>query len=146
MQWAEVAEEMASYEQSLCIVNLKRHALELFSELKELCDINLFHLSTNMCPAHRNKILDDVRKCLKDGSPCRLVATQCVEAGVDIDFPVVFRSWGPLDSLSQAAGRCNRNGIAATDISAYLFRKTNHTPMAHIDKRQELLEFCSRIV
>lgn len=112
MQWAEVAEEMASYEQSLCIVNLKRHALELFSELKELCDINLFHLSTNMCPAHRNKILDDVRKCLKDGSPCRLVATQCVEAGVDIDFPVVFRSWGPLDSLSQAAGRCNRNGTA----------------------------------
>ncbi|MHB8202868.1 MAG: CRISPR-associated helicase Cas3', partial [Desulfomonilaceae bacterium] len=113
MQWAEVAEEMASFEQSLCIVNLKRHALELFAELKERCDINLFHLSTNMCPAHRKKILEDIRKYLKDGSPCRLVATQCVEAGVDIDFPVVFRSWGPLDSLSQAAGRCNRNGIAA---------------------------------
>jgi len=103
---------MASSEQSLCIVNLKRHALELFSELKALCDINLFHLSTNMCPIHRNRVLDGVRKCLREGVPCHLVATQCVEAGVDIDFPVVFRSWGPLDSLSQAAGRCNRNGTA----------------------------------
>ena len=121
MQWPEVAEEMASSEQSLCIVNLKRHALELFSELKELCDINLFHLSTNMCPAHRKKVLDDVRKYLKDGAPCRLVATQCVEAGVDLDFPVVFRSWGPLDSLSQAAGRCNRNGTATTgDFSIFV--------------------------
>ncbi len=112
MQWTEVAEEMASSEQSLCIVNLKRHALELFSELKALYDINLFHLSTNMCPIHRNRVLDGVRKCLREGVPCHLVATQCVEAGVDIDFPVVFRSWGPLDSLSQAAGRCNRNGTA----------------------------------
>ncbi len=113
MQWTEVAAAMASSEQSLCIVNLKRHAVELFSELKELCNINLFHLSTNMCPTHRNRVLDGVKKCLKDGVPCQLVATQCVEAGVDIDFPVVFRSWGPLDSLSQAAGRCNRNGTVA---------------------------------
>jgi CRISPR-associated helicase Cas3/CRISPR-associated endonuclease Cas3-HD len=114
MRWAEIAEEMAVSEQCLCIVNLKRHALELFSELKGLCNSNLYHLSTNMCPIHRKKVLDDVRKCLRDGAPCRLVATQCVEAGVDLDFPVVFRSWGPLDSLSQAAGRCNRNGTAAT--------------------------------
>ncbi len=121
MQWPEVAAEMACSAQSMCIVNLKRHALELFTELKEMCDINVFHLSTNMCPAHRKQILDDVRKNLKDGAPCRLVATQCVEAGVDLDFPVVFRSWGPMDSLSQAAGRCNRNGTAATgDFSIFV--------------------------
>lgn len=121
VRWTDIAKEMAFSEQSLCIVNLKRHAVELFKKLKALCDVNIFHISTNMCPEHRKKILDDVRNCLRDGFPCRLVATQCVEAGVDLDFPVVLRSWGPLDSLSQAAGRCNRNGTTVTgDFSIFV--------------------------
>ena len=111
--WDELAGSLASDDcrRSLCVVNLKRHALELFQKLRErkVDEDSLFHLSTNMCPAHRKVVLDEVRQRLNDGLSCRLVSTQCVEAGVDVDFPVVYRAWGPFDSIAQAAGRCNRN-------------------------------------
>lgn len=111
MTWHDIATEMVSAKQSMCIVNLKRHAIELFDRLRAIApDETHFHLSTNMCPQHRKSTLSAVKSLLKSNGSCRLVATQCVEAGVDIDFPVVFRALGPLDSLSQAAGRCNRNG------------------------------------
>lgn len=116
--WGELAGSLASDDcrRSLCIVNLKRHALELFQKLRDrkVDEDSLFHLSTNMCPAHRKVVLDEVRQRLKDGLSCRLVSTQCVEAGVDVDFPVVYRAWGPFDSIAQAAGRCNRNGLLGT--------------------------------
>lgn len=118
--WDELAGSLASDDcrRSLCVVNLKRHALELFQKLRDrkVDEDSLFHLSTNMCPAHRKAVLDEVRQRLsvKDGKPCRLISTQCVEAGVDLDFPVVYRAWGPLDSIAQAAGRCNRNGLLGT--------------------------------
>lgn len=106
----ELAEEVAQCERVLCIVNLKRHASELVRELAEHnCD-GLAHLSTNMCPAHRTAALDTVRQRLADGRPVRLMATQCVEAGVDLDFPVVYRALAPLEAIAQAAGRCNRHG------------------------------------
>ena len=63
-----------------------------------------------MCPAHRTDVLDRIRAALATGDPCRVVSTQLVEAGVDIDFPVVFRSIAGVDSIAQAAGRCNREG------------------------------------
>lgn len=117
IDWPEVACQLAAREfrQALCVVNLKRHAVALFAELRKagLPDGELFHLSTNMCPAHRAVVLAEVRRRLSNGEPCRLVSTQCVEAGVDLDFPVVFRAWGPLDSIAQAAGRCNRHGLLA---------------------------------
>lgn len=97
-------------ERALIITNLKRHALELHEELKAYGCEGLFHLSTNMCPAHRRDVLQEVRERLEREERCILVSTQCVEAGVDIDFPVVFRAWAPLDAIAQAAGRCNRNG------------------------------------
>ncbi|MFV2065644.1 MAG: CRISPR-associated endonuclease Cas3'' [Pirellulales bacterium] len=113
-----LADELAANDhgQLLCIVNLKRHAADLTEALrKRLGDKaagTVFHLSTSLCPAHRRKVLDAVNERLrpKNNLPCRLIATQCVEAGVDLDFPVVYRAFAPLDAIAQAAGRCNRHG------------------------------------
>ena len=110
LSWAELAERMVGVPQGLTIVNLKRHARELLAGLKRRGAEGAAHLSTSMCPAHRQAVLLQVRQRLAEGLPCRLVSTQCVEAGVDVDFPVVWRAWGPLDAITQAAGRCNRNG------------------------------------
>jgi CRISPR-associated endonuclease/helicase Cas3 len=110
VSWEALGAEIVNLPQVLCIVNLKRHALSLFEQIKKMKHEGVFHLSTNMCPAHRQTTLNTVRHLLKQGKPCCLVATQCVEAGVDVDFPVVYRAFGPLDSIAQAAGRCNRNG------------------------------------
>ncbi len=107
----ELADELAGQERStLCIVNLKRHAATLARLLHERLGRGVLHLSTNMCPAHRAAVLDQVRKRLSAGQPLWLVATQCVEAGVDLDFPLVYRALGPLEAVAQAAGRCNRHG------------------------------------
>ncbi len=108
LTWKGLAETFSQHQQVLCIVNLKRHAQELWQTLDGVDD--LFHLSTNLCPLHRQKVLEKVRQRLKDGLPCRLVATQCIEAGVDVDFPLVYRAFAPLDAIIQAAGRCNREG------------------------------------
>jgi len=119
--WDEIAARLRQHPQVLCIVNLKRHALHLAKKLKCQDDAALLHLSTSMCPAHRACVLARVRKCLEEGAPCRLVSTQCVEAGVDLDFPVVYRAWGPLDAIAQAAGRCNRNGKLSDKGQVHLF-------------------------
>jgi len=110
VSWEDLAEQIGGLPRALCIVNLKRHALALSNELKARGCEGLLHLSTSMCPAHRQVTLEEVRRRLDADEPCLLVATQCVEAGVDLDFPVVYRAWGPLDAIAQAAGRCNRNG------------------------------------
>jgi len=111
MSWDEVADELALEPQVLCIVNLKRHALELARKLAQRDVEGVLHLSTHMCPAHRSERLEEVKRRLAHGEPCRLVSTQCIEAGVDVDFPVAYRAFGPLDAIAQAAGRCNRNGV-----------------------------------
>ncbi|MEN8261212.1 MAG: CRISPR-associated helicase Cas3', partial [Pseudomonadota bacterium] len=105
--WQTVAEQLRGYPQALCIVNLKRHAKALWEILQEN---DALHLSTNLCPAHRRKILTIARQRLTEQQPVRLVATQCIEAGVDVDFPVVYRAYAPLEAIIQAAGRCNREG------------------------------------
>lgn len=112
VSWDEIADEVTEESRILCVVNLKRHARILVERLYERGLDGLSHLSTSMCPVHRGVVLDAVRRRLEAGEPCRLISTQCVEAGVDVDFPVVIRAWGPLDAIAQAAGRCNRNGRA----------------------------------
>ncbi|MBI5619232.1 MAG: CRISPR-associated endonuclease Cas3'' [Gammaproteobacteria bacterium] len=106
--WAELADDVRRASQVLVVVNLKRHALALLDALTGTD--GLFHLSTNLCAEHRRVVMDGVRARLAAGQPCRLISTQCVEAGVDVDFPVVFRAMAPLESIAQAAGRCNREG------------------------------------
>ena len=109
--WNTLADRLSKSQQVLCIVNTKSHASTLWEALAAHTQTNdVFHLSTNMCPLHRQHVLAEVRKRLDLGLPCRLVATQCVEAGVDLDFPEVWRALAPLDAVIQAAGRCNREG------------------------------------
>lgn len=100
-------ERLGELEQVLCIVNTKKHASDLYEALK---DENTFCLTTLMYPLHRTTALSDIKGRLKDGLPCRVIATSLVEAGVDFDFPTVYRAEAGLDSIIQAAGRCNREG------------------------------------
>jgi CRISPR-associated endonuclease/helicase Cas3 len=104
--WARVAAEMQTSRQALAIVNRRRDALHLLRLLPR----ETHHLSTLLCGAHRRRVLRRVRTKLAAGEPCRLVSTQVVEAGVDVDFPLVLRALAPFDSVVQAAGRCNREG------------------------------------
>ncbi len=113
LNFDELSDKLLAERQCLCILNLTRHAYELWKCL----DLKIsspqdrpIHLSSAMCPAHRLAVIHHIRRLLHDGKPCRVISTQLVEAGVDIDFPVVWRAMGPLDSIVQAAGRCNREG------------------------------------
>lgn len=106
----EVAEQISKHSRVLCIVNTRNVAKEIYSRLPK--DGICLHLSRMMCPDHVRETIDRVKAALKDPSNnvIRVVATQLIEAGVDIDFPVVFRQEAGLDSILQAAGRCNREG------------------------------------
>lgn len=94
----------------LTIVNTKKAARNLFKQFHNCSGAEVYHLSTSMCPAHRMEILDEVKQCLLDEEPVICVSTQLIEAGVDIDFGSVIRYIAGLDSIAQAAGRCNRHG------------------------------------
>ena len=117
--WAQVADEMRSQDQALVIVNTRTDAMDL---LDALDDPDALHLSTRLCGAHRLDVIERVKARLAGGRPCRLVATQVVEAGVDLDFPLVLRALGPLDSIIQAAGRCNREGLLDGSGRVVVFR------------------------
>ena len=107
LSWDDVADIMRESPQVLTVVNTKKDALAL---LEVLGNDEALHLSTLLCGRHRSRVIQEVRRRLERGEACRVVSTQVVEAGVDLDFPVVMRAVGPLDSIIQAAGRCNRAG------------------------------------
>ena len=105
--WQELASEISQHNCVLCVVNTRTQAAKLFQLLPEE---GRFHLSAAMCAAHRSDKLAVIRQWLKENKTCRLISTQLIEAGVDVDFPIAYRALGPLDSIIQTAGRCNREG------------------------------------
>lgn len=127
-----LGEELAKHEQILAIVNTRKDARLIFEQLvtyrpAEEC----FHLSTMMCPAHRTVTLNTIRARLQQDLPCRVVSTQLIEAGVDVDFPVVWRAIAGLDSIAQAAGRCNREGKLDKG-QVVVFHTENKPPAGHL--------------
>ena len=104
--WEEIAAELSDCYRVLCVVSDRRSCRELFDLLPK----GSFHLSALMCPQHRSDVIAEIKKRLAGDGPVRVVSTQLVEAGVDLDFPVVYRAMAGLDSIAQAAGRCNREG------------------------------------
>ena len=108
---AELAQRLRAARQTLCIVNTRRHARELYESIRD--DGGACHLTTSMCAAHRADTLARVRRDLENEAPVRLIATSLVEAGVDVDFAEVWRAEAGLESMIQAAGRCNREGRSA---------------------------------
>jgi len=105
--WESIAEELQQYDSVLCIVNSRTDCRALHA----LMPRDTIHLSALMCGQHRSEVIADIKQRLKDGIPTRVISTQLVEAGVDIDFPVVYRALAGLDAVAQAAGRCNREGM-----------------------------------
>ncbi len=140
MEWPDLADRIAREQGALCVVNTRQDARDLYAELTALKPDDTFHLSTWMCPAHRRDVITAIRERLKAGTPTYVVSTSLIEAGVDLDFPAVFRALAGLDSLAQAAGRCNREGkLLSPDGSpahgqVYLFEEPKPCPIGTLRK------------
>lgn len=152
VDWPEVAGWMLENQQALCVVNVREHASALYQELARRTEARntLFHLSTRMCPAHRLKVIAEIRQRLSTDRPCLVVSTQLIEAGVDLDFPIAFRALGPLDSIVQVAGRADREGKLTATLGSpggrlVVFKPINHrTPPNEYKNATDLTESLAR--
>lgn len=117
----ELLENKDSY---LVIFNLKKHANDFYklveSQINELEKDTLFYISTNLCSSHRTDVLNVVKDRLKNGLKTKIISTQCLEAGVDLDLQYVFRAFGPATSIAQAAGRCSRNALYPGELTIFV--------------------------
>ena len=132
-----LAAELEKYAQVLCIVNGKRTAQKLFDRIESKDGV--YHLSTNLYPVHRERVLEEIRSRLKAGQPCRVISTSLVEAGVDLDFPCVYRELNGIDSIVQASGRCNREnqqGIEDSPVYVFSFEDTKKKNFLAADTTQ----------
>ena len=121
-----LANDLAHKIQLLCVVNTRKTAQKVYEMLPAE---GSYHLSTRMTPEHRSKVLDEIRVRLRNGVTCRVVSTSLIEAGVDVDFPEVWREMAGLDSILQAAGRCNREGRRdASDSEVVVFTLPDGVP------------------
>lgn len=124
----EIVLRLSNHKQVLCIVSTKSRASRLFKKLPE---DGRYHLSTRMTPEHRKKTLEKIKEKLNSGNTIRVVSTSLIEAGVDLDFPIVYRELAGLDSMIQAGGRCNREGNAdpcASKVNVFQFKESNKLP------------------
>ncbi|MBU1244007.1 CRISPR-associated helicase Cas3' [Myxococcota bacterium] len=133
MTWEELAAELAAHPTVLCIVNRRDDARALWERMP----VGTFHLSALMCGAHRSECIAQIKQRLKDGETTQVVSTQLVEAGVDFDFPVVYRAVAGLDSVAQAAGRCNREGRLEAG-KVHVFEPPSKTPVGILRQAAEV--------
>nr|WP_314117246.1 CRISPR-associated helicase Cas3' [uncultured Aggregatibacter sp.] len=142
--WQEIADEIAMRPCVLAVVNTRKHAQKLFAALPS--DGIKLHLSANMCATHRSEVIALVRRYLalyRVGSLHKslwLVSTQLIEAGVDLDFPCVYRAMAGLDSIAQAAGRCNREGKLPQLGEVVVFRAEEGAPSGSLKQGQDISE------
>lgn len=123
----ELVQQLRQRRQVLCVVNSRRQAQALYHALE--AEEGSFHLSTMMIPADRKRVLQIIRQRLRNGEPCRVISTSLIEAGVDVDFPEVYRALAGLDSVIQAGGRCNREGRRRPEESkVHVFRTKAKAP------------------
>ncbi len=134
--WEELSGELLQYPQVLCIVSDRKSCRELHSLMPE----GTFHLSALMCGAHRSVKIKEIKQKLENDEPVRVVSTQLVEAGVDIDFPVVYRAMAGLDSIAQAAGRCNREGKNSEQGKVVVFKSPRSVPAGILRKAENTLK------
>ncbi|RKX95209.1 MAG: CRISPR-associated helicase/endonuclease Cas3 [Spirochaetes bacterium] len=129
-EWSTLAEEAGQFDQVLCIVNTRKDCRDLYKRMPE----GTVHLSANMCGEHRSRVIARIKERLRNNDTVRVVSTQLVEAGVDIDFPVVYRAMAGLDSIAQAAGRCNREGKMAIRGQVFVFEPPKQAPAGSLRK------------
>ncbi len=129
IDWVELTDRLAGHDHVLCIVNSRRDAQEIYAALLHKTERRAcFYLTTYLCPKHRDAVFEEIKRRLRDGEPCRIVSTQLIEAGVDIDLPVVFRAVAGIDSILQAAGRCNRHGTPGRLGEVFVFEGERPAP------------------
>ncbi|MBP5786421.1 MAG: hypothetical protein J6Y19_01175 [Kiritimatiellae bacterium] len=126
--WDDLAAELSAHDQVLCIVNTRRDCRALFGKMPP----GTLHLAASMCGAHRSRVIAEIKERLAAGAPVRVVSTQLVEAGVDIDFPVVYRAFAGLSSIAQSAGRCNREGRLAAPGRVVVFMPPEESPKGEL--------------
>jgi CRISPR-associated endonuclease/helicase Cas3 len=133
--WEEIALELQKQDQVLCVVNTRKDCRELHARMPE----GTVHLSASLCGEHRSRVLAAIKAKLLARLPVRVISTQLVEAGVDIDFPVIYRAFTGLPSIAQAAGRCNREGLSAQPGRVVVFMPPKPAPKGELRKAEDTL-------
>lgn len=134
--WDSLTEELNSHQQVLCIVNGKKDCRAL---VERMSDGSTFYLTTNLCGMDRSLRIAEIKRRLSAGEPVRVVSTQLIEAGVDVDFPVVYRAFTGYSSIVQAAGRCNREGKKAQLGRVIVFMPPEPSPVGMLRKAEDAM-------
>ena len=128
MNSQELAERLAAEHSVLCVVNSRQDAGQVYRALRDLPKVNvgeMIHLSRSMCSSHLRKAIETIKERMRDGEPTKVISTQLIEAGVDLDFPCVWRAHSGLGSIIQAGGRCNRDGKMEQRGQVFVFSLTD---------------------